>query len=293
MPTGRPAVGDEPGETDEERAARLLAAGYGRRRIARELEISEHEARQLAAVARNGHPAPTRPRRVGRRSVSAFLHTIGDIFRVIRDAFRRVFGGHRGRPPSGPARRRATPPQCPACRRFVAALCPEGCGNCPACCPGHPAPTAEPTSTTPTTWGTSRDHRQPPRSAHRRYRAPDAEQVENPPPPVPARPSASTTARSCRTRCERPRLPGRRRDRVEAVELPDRKFLVQLPRIATVLVTSGFPRGFRGCCAPRRGGSTTTTRPPSGTSTADNVETKEYVGRSASGGRTCGPARSC
>jgi hypothetical protein len=43
------------GETDEERAARLLAAGYGRR-IARELDITEHEARQLAAVARNGRP---------------------------------------------------------------------------------------------------------------------------------------------------------------------------------------------------------------------------------------------
>jgi hypothetical protein len=32
------------GETHEERAARLLAAGYGRRRMARELDITEHEA---------------------------------------------------------------------------------------------------------------------------------------------------------------------------------------------------------------------------------------------------------
>lgn len=44
--------GDEPGD----RAAELIEAGAGRRRLARELEISEHEARQLLDARRNGGP---------------------------------------------------------------------------------------------------------------------------------------------------------------------------------------------------------------------------------------------
>jgi hypothetical protein len=50
-----PPVGDEPGGAalvDVERAGELIAAGVGRRRLARELNISEHTARQL--LARNG-----------------------------------------------------------------------------------------------------------------------------------------------------------------------------------------------------------------------------------------------
>lgn len=50
-PAALPA-GEEPGD---ERVTSLIAAGVGRRRLARELAISEHEARELLARARNGH----------------------------------------------------------------------------------------------------------------------------------------------------------------------------------------------------------------------------------------------
>lgn len=55
-PTDRDDDAAEAGERDEERAAALIAAGAGRRRLARELEISEYEARQLLGGARNGAP---------------------------------------------------------------------------------------------------------------------------------------------------------------------------------------------------------------------------------------------
>lgn len=45
-----------------DRAERLIAAGVGRRRLARELDITEHEARQLLAPEREPRvSAPTRP----------------------------------------------------------------------------------------------------------------------------------------------------------------------------------------------------------------------------------------
>jgi hypothetical protein len=44
-------------ETGRGRAAALIAAGAGRRRLSRELEISEYEARQLLARTRTGAPA--------------------------------------------------------------------------------------------------------------------------------------------------------------------------------------------------------------------------------------------
>ncbi|MFC5996977.1 DUF2637 domain-containing protein [Pseudonocardia hispaniensis] len=50
-----PPTGDEvgdPGDQPGDRAARLIAGGAGRRRLARELGISEHEARQLLARTR-------------------------------------------------------------------------------------------------------------------------------------------------------------------------------------------------------------------------------------------------
>lgn len=43
-----------------DRAAELIAAGVGRRRLARELAIPEHQARALIEGCRNGHPAVTR-----------------------------------------------------------------------------------------------------------------------------------------------------------------------------------------------------------------------------------------
>lgn len=43
-----------------DRAAALIAEGAGRRRLARELDISEHQARELLAERRNGHQAVTR-----------------------------------------------------------------------------------------------------------------------------------------------------------------------------------------------------------------------------------------
>ncbi|MFC5997094.1 DUF2637 domain-containing protein [Pseudonocardia hispaniensis] len=47
-----PSAGDEQGDDLDGRAAALVAAGAGRRRLARELAISEHEARQLLARLR-------------------------------------------------------------------------------------------------------------------------------------------------------------------------------------------------------------------------------------------------
>jgi hypothetical protein len=52
------SVGEEREETGDEtpdRATQLIAAGAGRRRIARELAITEYEARLLLENARNGH----------------------------------------------------------------------------------------------------------------------------------------------------------------------------------------------------------------------------------------------
>ncbi|GAA2850165.1 hypothetical protein GCM10010472_04020 [Pseudonocardia halophobica] len=45
-------VGEPAGETGEDRVAMLVAAGLGRRRLAKELGIREHEARQLLAAHR-------------------------------------------------------------------------------------------------------------------------------------------------------------------------------------------------------------------------------------------------
>jgi hypothetical protein len=54
-PPALPEPGDEAGGSvavDLERAGELIAAGAGRRRLSRELGVSEHTARQL--LARNG-----------------------------------------------------------------------------------------------------------------------------------------------------------------------------------------------------------------------------------------------
>jgi hypothetical protein len=48
------APGDEAGEQEADRAAELIAAGVGRRKLARELQITEHEARELLSARRNG-----------------------------------------------------------------------------------------------------------------------------------------------------------------------------------------------------------------------------------------------
>ncbi len=55
-PAAEPVIDDQAGEdrAGEDRAAGLIAAGAGRRRLARELEISEHQARELLAATRNG-----------------------------------------------------------------------------------------------------------------------------------------------------------------------------------------------------------------------------------------------
>lgn len=53
---GEIATPDRPaGEPADDRAAELIAAGAGRRRLARELAIPEHAARVLLAERRNGH----------------------------------------------------------------------------------------------------------------------------------------------------------------------------------------------------------------------------------------------
>ncbi|WP_300006957.1 DUF2637 domain-containing protein [Pseudonocardia sp.] len=54
VPDGRPAEPD----VDDDRAAELIAEGAGRRRIARELGVSEYEARRLIDRARTTTPPP-------------------------------------------------------------------------------------------------------------------------------------------------------------------------------------------------------------------------------------------
>lgn len=53
-------VGNVEGEDAPDRVAELIAEGAGRRRLARELEISEHAARELLGAARNGDGRVTR-----------------------------------------------------------------------------------------------------------------------------------------------------------------------------------------------------------------------------------------
>lgn len=53
-PPATDRVGDEEAASPSMRAAELIAAGAGRRRLARELDISEHQARELLAATRNG-----------------------------------------------------------------------------------------------------------------------------------------------------------------------------------------------------------------------------------------------
>ena len=53
-PTPPGEAGDEAGD----RVGELIAAGAGRRTVARELEISEHEARVMLDARRNGGPQP-------------------------------------------------------------------------------------------------------------------------------------------------------------------------------------------------------------------------------------------
>jgi hypothetical protein len=50
-------VGDDTAQPDPQRVAALLADGAGRRRLSRELDITEHEARRLLSRGRNGHPS--------------------------------------------------------------------------------------------------------------------------------------------------------------------------------------------------------------------------------------------
>jgi hypothetical protein len=65
VPSPTPATFDSestvaPGEVGDgagDRVAELIAAGAGRRRLVRELQITEHEARQLLARSRNGNGA--------------------------------------------------------------------------------------------------------------------------------------------------------------------------------------------------------------------------------------------
>lgn len=47
------------GDTGDDRARELIAAGAGRRRLAKELDITEYEARQLLEGARRPTPTPT------------------------------------------------------------------------------------------------------------------------------------------------------------------------------------------------------------------------------------------
>ncbi len=60
--TGTPAPGSnpvQPGPTADDRAAELIAEGAGRRRLAAELGVTEHAARQLIDERRNGHAEVT------------------------------------------------------------------------------------------------------------------------------------------------------------------------------------------------------------------------------------------
>lgn len=52
-----PAEPEPAGDGGRDRAAELIAEGAGRRRLARELDITEHAARELLAVRRNRHHA--------------------------------------------------------------------------------------------------------------------------------------------------------------------------------------------------------------------------------------------
>ena len=54
-----PAAFDENPDREPDRAAALIAAGVGRRRLSRELDITEYEARRLLADARTTNPSPT------------------------------------------------------------------------------------------------------------------------------------------------------------------------------------------------------------------------------------------
>lgn len=49
------------GPVGEDRVAELLAEGVGRRRLARELGVTEHQARELLADRRNGHHREVTP----------------------------------------------------------------------------------------------------------------------------------------------------------------------------------------------------------------------------------------
>jgi hypothetical protein len=49
-----PPAGEVAEEPGEDRVTELIAAGAGRRRLARELNITEHQARELLARGRNG-----------------------------------------------------------------------------------------------------------------------------------------------------------------------------------------------------------------------------------------------
>lgn len=51
---GRADTGEPVGEVDEGRLAELIAEGAGRRKVARELDVTEHVARQLLARGREG-----------------------------------------------------------------------------------------------------------------------------------------------------------------------------------------------------------------------------------------------
>lgn len=57
LPPGEPP--GEAGNAPGGRVAELIGSGAGRRRLARELGVSEHEARRLLARSRNGGTAPT------------------------------------------------------------------------------------------------------------------------------------------------------------------------------------------------------------------------------------------
>ncbi len=59
-PTARPGTTPElPAADGDERVRELIAAGAGRRRLSRELDITEYEARQLLDDARRSAPTPT------------------------------------------------------------------------------------------------------------------------------------------------------------------------------------------------------------------------------------------
>ncbi len=59
VPTSRTESPEPPSRTGDERVRELIAAGAGRRRLSRELDITEYEARQLLDGARLNTPTPT------------------------------------------------------------------------------------------------------------------------------------------------------------------------------------------------------------------------------------------